>query len=78
MLRKCRLAYCLKQQDVATLLGVQVTDRISQWERGRAMPNLVNLFKLCAIYGKLPHELYPDLIEAVREGFNYQSPDRRI
>lgn len=57
----------LFQKDVAALLGLDCTDRISHWENGIAMPNVVNLFRLSAIYQVKPHELYPDLFELVQK-----------
>ena len=60
-LRARRIELGLRQQDVADILGFQITDRISHWEKGTALPNLINLFKLCAILNTVPEELYPEL-----------------
>ena len=60
-LRSRRKTVGLLQSDVAKALGLDCADRISHWENGTAMPNVVNLFKLAAIYGVMPHELYPEL-----------------
>ena len=60
-LREVRQTLGLRQQDVAELLGFDITDRISHWERGTAIPSIVNLFRLSNIYKILPHELYADL-----------------
>lgn len=57
----------LLQKDVAQALGLDCADRISHWENGIAMPNIVNLFRLTAIYGVLPHDLYLELHEAAKE-----------
>jgi transcriptional regulator with XRE-family HTH domain len=56
-----RKKYNLRQLDVATILGFEVTERISHWEHGSSLPGLVNLLKLCALYKVPPQELYPDL-----------------
>ncbi|HKB44734.1 MAG TPA: helix-turn-helix transcriptional regulator [Chitinophagaceae bacterium] len=64
-LRSARIRFNLRQQDVADLIGFQITDRISRWESGVALPSLVNLFKLSCIYGLRPHELYPKLMEEI-------------
>jgi len=64
-LRSRRKAAGLLQSDVAQALGLDCADRISHWENGTAMPNIINLFKLAAIYGVKPHELYPELFELV-------------
>jgi transcriptional regulator with XRE-family HTH domain len=66
-LRSHRKAAGLLQSDVARALGLDCADRISHWENGTAMPNIVNLFKLAAIYGVKPHELYPELFELVQK-----------
>jgi transcriptional regulator with XRE-family HTH domain len=60
-LRMYREQAGLTQKDVAGSLGLDCTDRISRWENGVAMPSVVNLFKLAAIYKVMPHELYPEL-----------------
>jgi transcriptional regulator with XRE-family HTH domain len=56
----------LFQKDVAKSLGLDCADRISHWENGIAMPNVVNLFRLAAIYKVTPQELYPDLYEMAK------------
>ena len=60
-LRERRKAAGLLQKDAAQALGLDCADRISHWENGTAMPSVVNLFKLAAVYGVAPHELYPEL-----------------
>jgi transcriptional regulator with XRE-family HTH domain len=53
----------LTQQEVAYLLGIESTSRLSQWEQGNTMPSLSNLFKLSIIY-KIPVEgLYQPLLK---------------
>jgi transcriptional regulator with XRE-family HTH domain len=56
----------LYQKDVASALGLDCMDRISHWENGIATPNIVNLFRLAAIYGVMPHDLYPELFEIAK------------
>jgi len=65
-LRAARKGAGLLQTDVSKKLGISTTDRISRWEHGQGCPSLVNLFKLAAIYGVLPHELYPEFFQEVR------------
>lgn len=60
-LRKRRLAKGLRQTDVARLLGLDCADRLSRWENGLSVPSVPNLFRLAAVYGVMPHELYPEL-----------------
>lgn len=57
----------LRQLDVACKLGFCTTDRVSLWEKGQSMPNLVNLFRLCHIYKVHPFELYPSLFEKITQ-----------
>jgi transcriptional regulator with XRE-family HTH domain len=64
-LREVREALRLKQTDVARKLGLTSSDRISHWEKGLALPGLLNLFKLSAIYGLSPEQLYPELYRSI-------------
>ncbi len=57
----------IRQMDVANQLGFSITDRISHWEKGKALPSLINLARLCALYRKEPHDLYPELFYKVTE-----------
>ncbi len=66
-LRACRKETNLLQVDVAKSLGLDCADRISRWENGTAMPNVINLFKLAAIYNVMPHDLYPELLQVTKE-----------
>lgn len=49
------------QVEVAQLLGHLNSDRMSDWEKGYAMPSVVNLFKLATIFGVSAEELYKDI-----------------
>jgi len=64
-LRNFRRNLGLRQEDVAAKLKMDITDRLSHWETGRALPNLVNVFRLSALYKKYPHELYPELFQII-------------
>src|SRR5579859_3752186 len=59
-LRKYRkmMGYTLKE--VAWLLGLKSTNRLSRWEQGRSMPSVKNLQMLGIIYRTLIDQLYPD------------------
>ena len=74
-LRLSRNNVNLFQTDVALKLGVKNTDRLSNWEKGEGFPSIINLFKISAIYGKYPHELYPDLYEAIVLAYGSSSPN---
>ena len=66
-LKKHRMLMGYKQKDIAYLLGLVSTNRISEWENGTAMPNLINLIKLSVIYRTFPTDLYFDLMQELRE-----------
>lgn len=48
-IKEARLSRGLKQSDVAELLGVK-KNTISNWENGKANPNIDSLIRLCEIY----------------------------
>ena len=54
-----------RQEDIAAKLKKDIADRLSHWETGRALPSLINLFRLSALYKKYPHELYPELFQTL-------------
>lgn len=60
-LRDHRQKAGLLQRDVALRLGLDCTDRLSRWENGLAVPSILNLFRLAAIYNVEPQVLYPEL-----------------
>ncbi len=64
----------LGQKSVARLLGIRSRSPISEYERGRLLPNLRTALKLSAIYAVPVNELYGSLygeieqeVEAVRK-----------
>ena len=63
-LREHRTRIGLRQIDVAQKLGLDCADRLSRWENGLAIPNIVNLFKLSVLYKVPPQELYVDLFRS--------------
>lgn len=66
----------LYQRHVAEALKFCTTDRISRWEKGTAIPDIVNLFKLCHLYGCLPQDLYHELFILVKNGVDYRTLKR--
>jgi transcriptional regulator with XRE-family HTH domain len=64
-LREFRKRAGLRQIDVARLLHLDCADRLSRWENGSAMPNIVNLFRLARLYQVHPHEIYRELFQSV-------------
>jgi transcriptional regulator with XRE-family HTH domain len=65
-LKRYRRLMGYTQKDVAVLLGLKSSNRISNWEQGKAVPNIVNLIDLSILYSTLPAELYSDLYKARR------------
>ena len=49
-IRALRKRLELRQVDVADIMGFEVIDRLSHWERGRAQPGLINVIRLCKLY----------------------------
>ena len=66
-LRDHRIAAGMEQSDVASLLGLASTDRISIWETGDMYPHLINLFKLAIIYNTTAEKLYRELYEELKQ-----------
>lgn len=64
-LKEFRKKAGLRQIDVAELLGRDCADRLSRWENGTAVPNVLNLFKLAHLYQVKPEELYPELVKPI-------------
>jgi hypothetical protein len=43
------------------MIGLSDRSVLSRWERGLAVPGIVQVFRLARIYRVLPHELYEGL-----------------
>ena len=56
-IREARLAKNLKQEDLATLVGVKSLAAVSSWERGVAKPDCMVLKKICEILDVSPDQL---------------------
>jgi transcriptional regulator with XRE-family HTH domain len=65
-LRQYRKRRGLKQIEVATLLGLNDSSRVSLWERGKCFPTVQTLFRLAAIYHTSADFLYIDMLKAIR------------
>lgn len=55
-----------KQEFVMEYLGLNSTNRISRWEKGLAMPSVINLFKLSVLYNTLVDQLYSEHIYEIK------------
>ena len=62
-LKTCRRLSGYSRKKVARIIGHADTSTISRWERGIALPGLLQTFHLAQLYQVLPHELYPELWE---------------
>lgn len=49
----------------ANILGFATEDRTCLWEKGKNIPNLINLLKLSSLYRSTPMYLYPDVMAQV-------------
>jgi transcriptional regulator with XRE-family HTH domain len=62
----------LKQTDVAMILGVRNAGMISRWEKGLAIPNTDNAFKLALIYRTSTDALYADYRLGLKEEIQHR------
>lgn len=72
-LKVIRIRKGLLQKDVAKKLGFTSTERISKWEKGRAVPSLINLLKLSVIYNEYPNEFYKELFSRLLSNENLRN-----
>lgn len=64
-LKEFRLKAGLTQKEVCQKLGFTNEVALCHWEQGKNIPNLINLFKLSAIYKVSPNKLYGQLISSL-------------
>ncbi|MES3017421.1 MAG: helix-turn-helix transcriptional regulator [Bacteroidota bacterium] len=58
-LKEYRLNKKLTQKDVVIKLDLKESEnRLSRWENGIALPNVLNFLKLCRIYEIEPDKVY--------------------
>jgi DNA-binding XRE family transcriptional regulator len=65
-LRMHRLAMGWEQVEVAKMLGLKSTSKLSHWENGDSLPNLVNAFKLAGLYRVYVEALFYDMFDTIR------------
>jgi len=58
------LGYSIK--DVAGLLNIRCSNRLSRWEKGVAMPSLKNAIKLGLLYHSLIEQLFYEYRQALK------------
>lgn len=66
-LKKYRRSVGLSQKDVAVFLGVKNSSCISCWEKGLFMPSVKHLLQLSLLFKTLPHNLYIELWEELKD-----------
>lgn len=66
-LRQYRKERGLKQDQVAAALRLKNKTLISRWESGKALPNLVNVFRMAKIYNTSIEQLFTVLSELTLE-----------
>ncbi len=59
-LRRYRKERGLRQADVAEMLGLVSSARISHWEHGRTLPSMRNAFKLALLYDVMVDAIFYD------------------
>lgn len=75
-LKKFRRMNGYKQEFVMEYLGLNSTNRISRWEKGLAMPSVINLFKLSVLYNTLVDQLYSEQIYEIKR--NLKNKDKLL
>lgn len=65
-LRQKRLEYGFKQKQVAEILGLKNSTKISRWENGACLPTLITAFKLAGLYSVFVEDIFFDLMDVVR------------
>lgn len=65
-LKRYRKSRGLSQKDVAQILGLKNSSMISRWEKGLALPSMLNAFKLALLYRIWTDNLYMDLLDALK------------
>lgn len=64
-LRAYRHKKGLRQLDMAAIMGFEIIDRICHWERGRAVPGLINAIRLTILFQADLRDLYPGLYKQI-------------
>ncbi|MBA4850481.1 helix-turn-helix transcriptional regulator [Emticicia sp. BO119] len=68
-LKVYRMGVCLSQKQVAKVLGLPNTSKLSRWEHGYGYPSIEHLFYLCLLYKTIPQSIYTDLWQNISKDF---------
>ena len=66
-LRMCRKSCGFTQEEVAKIMNIGSAEKISRWERGERLPNLIEILRFSALYKRLVNDLFFDLYQEQRE-----------
>jgi transcriptional regulator with XRE-family HTH domain len=66
-LRKYRRARGITVGQAARIIGLANHSSLSRWEQGVRLPNVMNMFRLSALYRTLVDALYIDTLRTIRE-----------
>jgi len=59
-LKKYRIKAEYTQEEAAHHISLASSNRLSEWEAGKSKPDIINLFKLSALYKTHSQQLYSD------------------
>ena len=76
LLWKHRKLKRFSQKFIKRKLKLNSVSVISRWEKGEVMPSGDNLLKLCALYGKDVHDLYPEVFIEAQEEFDVHDREK--
>ena len=65
--RNYRNEASMSQSDIAFLLDIKNSGRISEWENGKSKPSIDHLFTLSLIFQRLPDQIYYCLRKELKE-----------
>ena len=67
LLRKYRRVNGYTQIEVAKILGIKCSSKISQWEKGECFPNLMNALRISILYRVMVDSIFIDHLRHLRE-----------
>ena len=75
LLRKYRRINGYSQLEVAKILGFKSSAPLSNWEKGRKLPNIIDIIRLSVLYQTLIDALFVDHVKKAREEINRRKPE---
>jgi transcriptional regulator with XRE-family HTH domain len=68
-IKKIRERLGLSQFKLALRFKLNIADRISRWESGKAMPSIKNIIRLAEVLEVSPDEIYPELFAELKKKY---------